>query len=465
MCVASTAAQAKDSGGAGAADVAAIRRRFYAALDGRQQLLAACAVVLQAGARRMRAMHKLRAHKRQQKRQKEVREASERLQLREQQVAEERRKKAERVQPGRQETRRRTESTTWAPPASARAATAAAAAASMAMVAAVAEEATQGGAQLAAASAKLPASRRIAEAALAAREAALTEREAAVAGAEAAEALAAREAALVVREAALAEAEAAVTAREAAREIAAVEEEPAWLREASSELGKGEAAQGAAGGPGAQTLARALTVARREALWEEARTGKPARPLGVAAMVIAKARPWVDPPPPPKRTGGRQRKTWREVKSERAAEASDEGTLVAVEESQAMAASLESAREGREREQRLRVEGARELCRALLESLREEEAAGRGLGSDAYEELEAAEGEARLEELCELADIATDDTRSREALREAASAPGQAAGAVPKRGRASERVDEMVFARKCRTAGVNLGKNKRSTAA
>ena len=304
-----------------------------------------------------------------------------------------------------------------------------------------------------------------AEAAVAAREAALAGRDAAVAETEAAEALAAREAALVVREAALAEAEAAVTAREAAREIAAVEEEPAWLREASSELGKGEAAQGAAGGPGAQTLARALTVARREALWEEARTGKPARPLGVAAMVIAKARPWVDPPPPPKRTGGRQRKTWREVKSERAAEASDEGTLVAVEESQAMAASLESAREGREREQRLRVEGARELCRALLESLREEEAAGRGLGSEAYEELEAAEGEARLEELCELADVAVDDTRSREALRDAAGAPGQAAGTASRRGRASERADEMVFARKCRTAGINLGKNKRSTAA
>ena len=327
------------------------------------------------------------------------------------------------------------------------------------------EEATQGGARLAAASTKLPTSLHIAEVALAARETALAEREAAVAGAEAAEALEAREAALVVREAALAEAEAAVAAREAARESAAVEEEPAWLQEASSKLGEVETAQGAACGPGAQTLARALTVARREALWEEARTGKPARPLGVAAMVIAKARPWVDPPPPPKRTGGRQRKTWREVKSERAAEASDEGTLVAVEESQAMAASLESAREGREREQRLRVEGARELCRALLESLREEEAAGRGLGSDAYEELEAAEGEARLEELCELADIATDDTRSREALREAAGAPGQAAGVVPKKGRASERVDEMVFARKCRTAGINLGKNKRSTAA
>ena len=79
--------------------------------------------------------------------------------------------------------------------------------------------------------------------------------------------------------------------------------------------------------------------------------------------------------------------------------------------------------------------------------------------------MEAAEGEARLEELCELADIATDDTRSREALREVAGAPGQAAGAGPRRERASERVDEMVFARKCRMAGINLGKKKRSTAA
>ena len=113
----------------------------------------------------------------------------------------------------------------------------------------------------------------------------------------------------------------------------------------------------------------------------------------------------------------------------------------------------------------VRVEGARELCRALLESLREEEAAGRGLGSEAFEELEAAKGEARLEELCELADVAVDDTRSREALREAAGAPGQAAGTVLKRGRASESVHEMVSARKCRTAGINLGKNKRSTAA
>ena len=262
MC-ASTAAQAEGLEDAETGGVAAIRRRFYVALEGRQQLLAVSARVLQAGVRRMLAGRMLRAHERRQKRQREVREASERLRLREQQVAEERKRRAERVRPV-QAARE------------AEAALAARAAKLAEHEAAVAEELAARVAALALREAALAES----EAAVAALEAALAGREATVAEIQAAEALAAREAvlagreaalagreaALERREAALAEVQAALAAHEAARESAAVEEEPAWLREASSKLGEGEAAQGAADRPGAQTLARALTAARREAL-------------------------------------------------------------------------------------------------------------------------------------------------------------------------------------------------------